>query len=73
MNKSMDKINQIDNVLDKYNKNQNPQFLIDYLNRNKFDESENLFRQKLFRNFVNKNKKRNNSVDINMEMSEDDD
>ena len=66
MNNSVDKINQIGEVLDKYNEKQNPQLLIDYFSRNntKFEESENLFRQKILNKFVNKNKKRNNPSDI---------
>ena len=66
MNSSVDKINQIGEVLDKYNEKQNPQLLIDYFNRNntKFEESENLFRRKILNKFVNKNKKRNISSDI---------
>lgn len=73
-NNSVDKINQIDEVLDKYNEKQNPQLLIDYFSKNnkKFiDYSDNLFRQKIFNKFGNKNKRRNNSVDINEEISED--
>ena len=68
-NNSVDKINQIDEVLDKYNEKQNPQLLIDYFSKNnkKFiDYSDNLFRQKIFNK---KNKKRSNSMDINNESS----
>ena len=72
-NKSMDRINQIEKVLDKYNERHNPQLIIDYLSKNKLDESESLFREKIFKNFVKKNKKMNNSMDANMEMDEDDD
>ena len=66
LNNSVDKINQIGEVLDKYNEKQNPQLLIDYFSRNntKFEESENLFRQKILNKFVNKNKKRNNPSDM---------
>ena len=70
INKSVDKINKIDTVLNKYNENQNPQLLIDYFNKNKnsskFDDSENLFRQKIFYKNGNNNKKRSNSLDINI-------
>lgn len=68
LNKSMDKINQIETVLNKYNEKQNPQLLIDYFTKNnnkKNEDSENLFRQKIFHKFVKKSKKRSNSVDIN--------
>ena len=66
-NRSIDKINQIEEVLDKYNEKQNPQLLIDYLSKNnqKCEDSDNLFRQRVFNKFVNKNKRRNNSWDIN--------
>ena len=67
LNKSMDKINQIETVLNKYNEKQNPQLLIDYFTKNnnkKNEDSENLFRQKIFHKFVKKSKKRSNSVDI---------
>ena len=65
LNNSVEKINQIGEVLDKYNEKQNPQLLIDYFSRNntKFEESENLFRQRILNKFVSK-KKRNNSTDI---------
>ena len=69
LNNSVDKINQIGEVLDKYNEKQNPQLLIDYFSKNntRFEDSENLFRQKIFNKFVNKNKKASNSkyTDIN--------
>ena len=67
LNKSVDKINKIGEVLDKYSKKKNPQLLIDYFSKNnqKFEDSDKLFRQKLFNKFVNKSKKRSNSVDIN--------
>jgi len=71
-NNSVDKINQIDEVLDKYNEKQNPQLLIDYFSKSniKFiDYSDNLFRQKIFNKNGNKNKKRSNSMDINNESS----
>ena len=66
-NRSIDKINQIEEVLDKYNEKQNPQLLIDYLSKNnqKCEDSDNLFRQRVFNKFVNKTKRRNNSWDIN--------
>ena len=74
-NNSMDKINQIDEVLIKYKEKQNPQLLIDYYSKNnqKFIDSDNLFRQKIFNKFGNKNKKRNNSLDLNDKNSEDND
>ena len=75
-NNIVDRINQIDNVLEEYNEKKNPQLLIDYFSKNKkkfIDYLDNLFRQKIFNKFGNKNKKRSNSVDINEENSEDND
>ena len=74
-NNSVDKINQIDEVLDKYNEKQNPQLLIDYFTKNnqKFIDSDNLFRQKIFNKLGNKNKKMSYFMDINDKNSEDND
>ena len=66
-NRSVDKINQIGDVLEEYNEKQNPQLLIDYFSKNKkFEDSDNLFRQKILGKFSNKNKKRSNSMDIDI-------
>ena len=71
--KSVDKISRINSVLEKYKEKQNPQLLIDYLNKNnnKFDDSKELFRQKIFAKFSNKKKKINNSMDLKVEDSSD--
>ena len=68
LNKSVDKINKIGEILDKYSERKNPQLLIDYFSKNnqKFEDSDKLFRKKIFNKFVNKNKKRSNSMDINI-------
>lgn len=73
LNKSVDKANEIEEVLDKYKKRQNPQLLLDYLSKNNLKlESGNLFRQKIFSKFGNRNKKLNNSMDINLLNSDED-
>ena len=67
-NRSVDKINQIGNVLEEYNEKPNPQLLIDYFSKNKkkFEDSDNLFRQKILGKFSHKHKKRSNSMDIDI-------
>ena len=51
LNKSVDKINKIGEVLDKYSERKNPQLLIDYFSKNnqKFEDSDKLRRGSFYR------------------------
>ena len=70
INRSIDKNK---DVLEEYNEKQDPQLLINYLNKNNqiLEGSEDLLRQRALNKFIIKNKKKSHSVDINENNNDD--
>ena len=70
INRSVDKNK---DVLEEYNEKQDPQLLINYLNKNNqiLEGSEDLLRQRALNKFIIKNKKKSHSVDINENNNDD--